>query len=500
MTLLPRLASLVFNQPHAITPEAAEAIVAALQGRIGDVDLDLAALGRDVEPLANAFVGRPALDENKAWRGYRMTDKGVAIVPIRGELVNRGAWLGASSGLVSYEGLRHSLRNAAADPAARAIVLDIDSPGGQVTGMADTADLVRTIAETKPVVAVANGLAASAAYGIASAASRIVVGRDAHVGSVGVVYMHADRSRQLDKAGIKVTLIHAGARKVDGNPFQPLPEDVRGDIQTRIDEAYGSFVALVREGRPQLSDAAIRQTEARLYMGHDAVARGLADDVSTFDSAVAEAEAGRATPRSRRASRAPQQTEIPMNTGSGPGASAPGAGSITLEQLSEAVSSLRATLGDGLLASSDAPAAPAAQTKSEPPQPAPAAVPLKTTTDAAYADGVAAERGRIKAILALPEAKERSTAALALAIETDASPEAARAVLAKLEPEGRTGAQAFYRAVASRGGDPKVPHVGDATERPAQSAAASADPAQTYPTVARMRQRYGNINAKNGAR
>lgn len=496
MTFLPRLASLVFNQPHAITPEAAEAIVAALQGRLGEIDLDLAALGRQHEAQANAFVGRPVLGDDKRYRGYRLTERGAAIVPIQGELVNRGSWLGASSGLVSYEGLRHTLRAVAADPQARSIVLDIDSPGGQVTGMAETADLVRSIAEAKPVIAVANGLAASAAYGIASAASRIVVGRDAHVGSVGVVYMHADRSKQFDKAGIKVTLIHAGARKVDGNPFQPLPEDVRGDIQTRIDEAYGSFVALVCEGRPALSEDAIRTTEARVDAGRDAVDRGLADDVSTFDTALAEAEAGRTTTRSRRASRAPQQQETPMNTANGPGATAPGTGSLTLDQLNDAVASLRTTLGFEASAAADAAQPSTAQAVAAAP------VEMKTSTDAAYKDGIAAERTRIKGILGLPEAKERRTAALALAIETDSTPEAARAVLAAIEPEGKSGAQSFYRAVAAAGGDPRVRHVGDASEQSGANAAAPApvDAAQRYPTVARMRQRYANINSKTGAR
>ena len=494
MTLLPRLASLIFNRPHAILPEAAEAIVAALDGRIGEVDLDLSALGRAGDGLANSFTGRPVLGDDKAPRGYRITERGAAIVPIRGELVNRGAWLGASSGLVSYEGLRHSLRNAAADPNARSIVLDIDSPGGQVTGMAETSDLMRAIAEVKPVVAVANGLAASAAYGIASAASRIVVGRDAHVGSVGVVWLHADRSRQLDKAGIKVTLVHAGARKVDGNPFQPLPDDVRGEIQGRIDAAYDGFVGLVMAGRPQLTDRAIRDTEARLYEGRQAVERGLADDVSTFDAAVAEAEAGRLRPRaSGRASRAQQHKQeadtMPHHNGPGTAAS----GSITIDQLTAAVSQLRTTLGE--------PEASAAALP--PPAAAPPAVESKAGIDAAYKDGVAAERARVKAILGLAEAKERRTAAMALAIETDASVDAAKAVLTSIEPEGKSGGPAFYRAVAASGGNPQVRHVTASDERQGQPAASAepVDPAARFPTVARMRARYAtNANTKTGAR
>lgn len=112
MRHLPRLAGLVLDQHHAILPSAAATILRVLESRMGDIDLS--DLTPD-EPVANAFVGRPVIGKDERYRGYRITDKGVAIVPVHGELVNRGSWLGSHSGLVSYEGLRHSLRNAADD-------------------------------------------------------------------------------------------------------------------------------------------------------------------------------------------------------------------------------------------------------------------------------------------------------------------------------------------------------------------------------------------------
>ena len=309
MTELPRLAHLVLNQPHHITPEAAETILGVLGERIG-VPIESTSGQPDVG--ANAFVGRPVRDHAGSWRGYRVTDGGVGIISVQGELVNRGAWLGSYSGLVSYEGLRHALRNAAADRDVKAIVLDIDSPGGMAAGMLETAALVRSIAAKKVVIAVANALMASAAYGIASGATLIVTTETGYVGSVGTVIIHVDRSRQLAKRGLAVTLIHAGARKVDGHPYAPLPDEVRAMIQERVEAVQRMFVAAVAEGRKTrgLTEDRIRATEARLYLGVDAVRAGLADMVATFDQVVALTEAATVITAARREGSEPRQSAV----------------------------------------------------------------------------------------------------------------------------------------------------------------------------------------------
>jgi signal peptide peptidase SppA len=159
--------------------------------------------------------------------------------------VSRGAWVGASSGLTSYEGIKAQLDAALADPKVTAIVLDVHSPGGEVIGAFELGDAVRAAAVVKPVVAVANGMMASAAYAISAGATRIVAAPSAVVGSIGVVMMHADYSRRLDKEGITVTLLHAGAHKVDGNPFEPLTDQVKADLQAEINAVYDQFIATV---------------------------------------------------------------------------------------------------------------------------------------------------------------------------------------------------------------------------------------------------------------
>lgn len=466
MRHLPRLASLVLDQHHAILPSVAETILSVLDGRIGDIDFE--ALTPD-QPTANAFVGRPVFGKDERFSGYRITDKGVAIVPVHGELVNRGAWVGASSGLVSYEGLRHTLRQAANDPAVRAIVMDMNSPGGMVAGMPETAATVRDIAKIKPVIAVANDMMASAAYGIASGATKIIASDTAMVGSIGTLYVHTDRSKALEKAGLKVTLIHAGARKVEGNSMQPLPDDVRQRIQERTQKLQASFIGLVQAGRPQLSEAAIRATEADVYFGAEAVDQGLADAVGTFDGAVAEAESGAVKPRltvvpaSQGAGKPPAPNSQPQpqkvaamthQTGAASAQADPGdwASQLTAPQL-EAIA---ARLQETVTASTPAAATP----PSGGPAAAAPAQPLATTTDEAFARGRAAERERISAILGSAEAKDRPAAAQVLATTSGDSADAIIAMLGKMPKEtAASGAAAFYAAAAANGARPQVRHT-----------------------------------------
>lgn len=483
---LPRLAALIYNQCHLVLPSTAEAILAALEGRIGNIEIVM-----DGGVEASSFVGRPALDANRKTKGYRLTDRGAAIVPVTGELVNRGAWLGASSGLTSYEGLRHTLRQAAADPQARGIVLDIDSPGGQASGMVETAGLVRAIGEIKPVIAVANSLAASAAYGIASAANRLVVNQDGAAGSIGVLYVHADRSRQIDRQGITVTILHAGARKKDGNSLEPLTDAVRGEIQARIDAVHGIFIDTVRQGRPKLTEAAIRTTEARVYLGAEAVRLGLADTVGTFDQAVADAEAGTVSVRSRVRSPSPihQKGHQMPAPESAPAAAAAGPGweGMSLSELSAAVTQLRATL-------QDAPAEPAASqtpAAAAPPPPAAPEAPAQPAASGcdAEARGRTAERERIRSILGHAEASARPVQAQVLALESDVPVEQAAAMLAKMpkeHPAAAGGARTtqLYAAVAASGGNPQVRH-----QEPAGGAASAGSSLEDMTN--RMTARFG---------
>ena len=214
---------------------------------------------------------------------------GVAIITITGSLVNRGAWIGANSGLTSYEGVKHQLKTALNDREVNSVILDLSSPGGEATGAFETAAAVRDLAKTKRTIAVVNGMAASAAYAIASGATEIVTTETGVAGSIGVVLLHADYSGNLAEAGVKPTLIFAGAHKVDGNPFEPLSDTVRADLQAEVNAFYESFLATVEAGRgARTSREAARATEARTFIGAAAVAAGLADRVGTFESVLAD--------------------------------------------------------------------------------------------------------------------------------------------------------------------------------------------------------------------
>ena len=150
-----------------------------------------------------------------------------------------------------------------------------------MAGVFDLADRIRATRGTKPVWAFVAEHAFSAGYALASQADRILLPRTGAVGSIGVVVMHADLSGQLDQDGVRVTLIHSGQHKVDGNPYEPLPEAVREDIQREIDVLRFLFAETVAAGRAgRLSQEAALVTEAATYRGTDAVAAGLADEVT----------------------------------------------------------------------------------------------------------------------------------------------------------------------------------------------------------------------------
>ena len=281
-----RIAARAFNTPLLVEPSKAMAFLSGLGPRV---------LGRKVEladhelpdapnttPPARASILGGGLTENLRQHGdapYPVVD-GIAVIEIAGVLIHRGGWIGQSSGQTSYEGIAAQIEAAARDPAVRGLALEIDSFGGEVAGVFDLADRIRAIRGRKPVWAFVAEHAFSAGYALASQADRILLPRTGALGSIGVVVLHADLSGQLDQDGVRVTLIHSGRHKVDGNPYQPLPEGVRDDIQREIDVLRFLFAETVAAGRAgRLSQDAALATEAATYRGADAVAAGLADEV-----------------------------------------------------------------------------------------------------------------------------------------------------------------------------------------------------------------------------
>jgi len=218
----------------------------------------------------------------------QITDTGIAQIPILGTLVRRSSYLGAASGLTSYHDIEAMAESAFADPQVKAVLLEIDSSGGEAGGVFDLAQRLRTLAQAsnKPLWAIADEAALSAAYALACAADRLWLTRTAEVGSIGVVAVHVDESAADAKAGMTYTFLHAGAHKVDGHPHAPLSEAVATDIQTDIEGLHAQFIDLVA-GFRRLAPESIRATEARVYRGEAALAAGLADQIGTPREALA---------------------------------------------------------------------------------------------------------------------------------------------------------------------------------------------------------------------
>jgi signal peptide peptidase SppA len=217
----------------------------------------------------------------------------VAVVKIHGPLfTNAPAFAKALFGVSDYTDISNALVLAAKDPSVHSIMLDVDSPGGAVAGVHDVAQLVSRIDEqVKPVHALAGGMMASAAYWISSGARQITGGPLSAVGSIGVLQIHTEYSKQLEKEGITTTVLRAGRYKALGNPVEPLSDSARAEAQSRLDYTYGIFMGHVAEQRGlpyDLADAKMGQ--GRVFLGEQARGAGLIDSVGTFEQALAAAE------------------------------------------------------------------------------------------------------------------------------------------------------------------------------------------------------------------
>lgn len=211
-------------------------------------------------------------------------DGAVAVIPVDGVLTPKG-----SHWTTSTERIGRAVEAAMAHRQITGVVLDVDSPGGSGYGLMEFADKLHSMRSVKPIVAQVNPIAASAALWTASAASRIVVTPSGDIGSLGVYSMHVDYSGALAAEGVAVTFIHAAKYKVEGNPYQPLTDEAREEIQRGVDELYGDFVSAVARNRGvSRAHALERFGEGRLLSATKAVSVGLADRVGTLADTLRE--------------------------------------------------------------------------------------------------------------------------------------------------------------------------------------------------------------------
>ncbi|MFP3033042.1 MAG: S49 family peptidase, partial [Wolbachia sp.] len=175
------------------------------------------------------------------------------------------------------------ITQALADSSIETIILEIDSPGGEVNGIFDLADFIYESRGKKRIIAIANDDAYSAAYAIASSAEKIFLTRTSGVGSIGVIASHIDQSGFDEKCGIKYTTVFAGSRKNDLNPHEPITSESLENLKSEVNRLYEMLVELIARNR-NLSVEAIKNTEAGLYFGENAVEIGLADGITILSS------------------------------------------------------------------------------------------------------------------------------------------------------------------------------------------------------------------------
>jgi signal peptide peptidase SppA len=268
---LPFVASRVFGTPLMIARGKLEVILRVLAPRLAGIALAPAEATADDRPQTSN------------------TEQNIAVISVTGTLVSRSGYLDAASGLLSYADVGDAIASALADPSVQGVVLDIDSPGGEVGGLFDLVETIRTekTKSNKALWAVANECALSAAYAIGSAADRLYVTRTGEVGSVGVVAVHVDESAADAKAGLAWTYVFAGETKIDGNSHQPLSDRARAAIQADVDQLYTQLCGLVASNR-RLTSEAVRATDAAVYRGEAAIRAGLADRIGTLDLAIGD--------------------------------------------------------------------------------------------------------------------------------------------------------------------------------------------------------------------
>src|SRR6266576_179455 len=208
-----------------------------------------------------------------------------AIIPIHGILTKKPGAFDEMLGMTSYEQIEVQVKQALEDSSIETILLDIDSPGGEVNGIFDLADFIYEARALKKIVAIANDDAYSAAYAIASSAEKVFVSRTSGVGSIGVIASHIDQSGFDEKQGIKYTTIFAGSRKNDLNPHEPITSESLESLQKEVDRLYEMFVQLIARNR-NLSTEKIESTEAGLYFGENATEVGLADGIMTYSEFI----------------------------------------------------------------------------------------------------------------------------------------------------------------------------------------------------------------------
>lgn len=307
-----RILDVLSDTPWAIMPaKKAEIDSIYVEHKTNREKVDLEAIEKK--------LGMPLNNQPK---GYEIQN-GVAILPIDGVIAKRMSLMTKISGGVSTSYLQADFKQAMADPAVKSIILHIDSPGGAVDGTQELANLIHGARGTKPIVALADGLMASAAMWIGAAADQIYITSDTtQTGSIGVVATHVDVSKAEEQAGYKTTEITAGKFKRVASQYAPLSEEGRASIQDQVDQIYSIFLSDMAKFRGIDSPQTVHDQmgDGRIFIGRSAIDAGLVDGVSTLSDLIDQLSNGGETMKQgpRRASVAVVHAEAEaLNAGGG---------------------------------------------------------------------------------------------------------------------------------------------------------------------------------------
>lgn len=283
-----RIIGAVLAQPWAIDPDSlAWAAVC-----------DVLALRAEGEALSDSEISARIEAARNGPRSGGSRSGTVAIIPVYGVITPRANLMSAMSGGTSAEELGSTIAAAMSDPEVDGVVFDVDSPGGNVQGIDEVASAIRSYRGQKPMVAIANHMAASAAYYIASAADEVVVTPSGAVGSIGVIAAHQDISEAQAKLGVRTTVLSAGKFKAEGSQFAPLSDEARAAFQGELDTFYGMFVRAVAKGRGVSVDA-VRSGygQGRVVLAKAALEAGMVDRIDTLEATIRRVARGGVTMR-----------------------------------------------------------------------------------------------------------------------------------------------------------------------------------------------------------
>jgi capsid assembly protease len=300
-----RIASQIFNQPLMVTEAMLDQAAAWANQQMSLNIVNLSVNGAQPKMMEDEEPYESSAARAEEARRQAIAETGVAMIPIHGVLVSRTTQLNLCETMTSYEQIRSQVSAALADPAVERIAFDIDSPGGSTTGAFELADFLFEARGVKPMSAIVNFSAYSAAYLMASAIGDVSMSRTSGVGSVGVIAKHLDQSGRNEQMGVKVTTVYAGAHKNDMSPHEPLTEQSMKFLTDMVQGYYAQFVDAVAKYRGISADA-VRGTEAGVMFGQAGVDIGFADRIETPQAAVdriaAQARAARAARTTKQSS------------------------------------------------------------------------------------------------------------------------------------------------------------------------------------------------------